>query len=137
MSFIQALVLQHPFWGADPGVSRDILPQHQLFLQQSQRLGILGVVGQVDHLCGVLGQVVHLPLGAIVVLLQGLVPRQLLSPLSAVQNVLEAEREVEVLVDGEGHPEVEVVDELEAASPDHSHRVVHGDLVEVVAGEDG
>ena len=53
-----------------------------------------------------------------------------------VQDVLEAGGQVEVLVDGEGHSEVEVVDEFEACSPDHSHGIVHSDLMQVMAGKD-
>ena len=54
----------------------------------------------------------------------------------ALQDVLEGGRKVEVLVDGEGHSEVDVVDEFVLAAAHHSHRIIHGDFMEVMAGKD-
>lgn len=48
---------------------------------------------------------------------------------AVTMGYLEGGRHVEVLVDGEGHAEVEVVDELVLARAHGAHRVVHRDLV--------
>ena len=54
----------------------------------------------------------------------------------AVQKILEAGRNVEVLIDRERHEMIQVVDEFVAGRPHHPHGVVHGHLVQVVTRED-
>ena len=60
---------------------------------------------------------------------------RLLSP-RPIQQILEAGRNVEVLIDGERHEMVQVLDEFVAGRPHHPHGVVHGHLVQVVTRED-
>ena len=79
-------------------------------------------------------EVVQLPGVAVVVLGQGLEPVQGLVVARPVEQVLEADRHVEVLVNGEGLTVVEVLDEFVAGCSYHPHGVVHGDLVQVVTG---
>ena len=60
---------------------------------------------------------------------------RLLSP-CPIQQVLEAGRNVEVLIDGERHEMVQILDEFVAGRAHHPHGVVHGHLVQVVTRED-
>lgn len=49
---------------------------------------------------------------------------------------LKCGRDVQVLVHREWHEKVEVVNELEAGRPHHSHGVEHGHLVQAMTRED-
>ena len=72
----------------------------------------------------------------VVVLLQGLEPACGLSGQGVVQQVLEGGRDVEVLVYGEGHAVVEVVEQAVRPLVDGADRVVHGHLMEGLAAVD-
>ena len=78
-------------------------------------------------------QVVELERRAVVVLVQRAEPVQVLVRARSVQQVHERGRSSEVFVDGEGHLVIEVECELEPVGARHSHRVVHADLVQLVA----
>jgi len=131
------LLLQDSIGGTDPGVTRVPLPLQELRAKQLEDGGVAGVGGQVLALGGVAAAVEELPAVPVVVLVQGLVPVGWLPGPGAVEQVLESGRDVEVLVDGEGHLVVEVVDEAELLVLDGSHGVVHGHLVVALAAEGG
>ena len=80
------------------------------------------------------GEVIQLPGIAVVILLERLEPMQGFLPASPVEDVLEAGRQEEVLVDGEGHAVVEVLYEFVTGRSHHPHGVVHGHLMQVVTG---
>jgi len=72
--------------------------------------------------------VVQLPAVSVVVALQSLEPVGVLAQPGAVQQVLEGGRHVEVLVDGERHAVVHVVEQAVRPLVDGPHRVVHSHL---------
>lgn len=73
-------------------------------------------------------EVKQLPALPVVILLQGLEPVCGLAQPGAVQQVLEGGRHVQVLVDGEGHAVVQVVEKVVRPLVDRADRVVHGNL---------
>ena len=129
------LLLQHPIWSTHPGVMGLPLPLDQLGLKQFQNLGIAGVGSQVVGLVGVLAPVIELPALPVVVVMQVLIPACGLASCGAIQEVLEGWRDIEVLVDGEGHLEVEIVYKVEVLVVHGAHGVGHGDLVVALAAE--
>lgn len=130
------LLLQHPVRGTHPGVVGVPLPLGQLGLKQLQNLGIARVGSQVLGLVGIPAPVIELPALPVVVAVQVLVPARGLASHRAIQEILEGGRDVEVLVDGKGQPEVEVVHEAEVLVLHRAHGVGHGDLVVALAAED-
>ena len=129
-------LLQHPIWSTHPRVMGLPLPLDQLGLKQFQNLGVAGVGSQVVGLVGVLVPVIELPALPVVVLMQVLIPARGLAGCGAIQQILKGRRDVEVLVDGEGHLEVEVVHQVEVLVVHGAHGVGHGDLVVALAAED-
>lgn len=130
-------LLQDAIGSTHPGVMGLPLPLGQLGLQQFKNLRILGVGSQVPGLVGVLAPVVQLPTLPVVVMVEILIPAGGAAGHSAVQEVLEGGRHVEVLVDGKGHLEIEVVHEAEGLVVHGAHGVGHGDLVVTLAAKDG
>lgn len=111
------------------------LPLNQLGLKQFQNLGIAGVSGQVLGLVGVLAPVKELPAFPVVVVMQVLVPARGPAGCGAIQEVLEGWRDVEVLVNGKGHLEVEVVHKVEVLVVHGAHGVGHGDFMVALAAK--
>lgn len=72
--------------------------------------------------------VVQLPALSVVILLQAFEPVCRLTLHGAVQQVLEGGGHVQVLVDGEGHAVVKVVEKVVRPLVDRAGRVVHGYL---------
>lgn len=72
--------------------------------------------------------VVQLPALSIVILLQAFEPVCGLPQPGAVQQVLEGGWHIQVLVDGEGHAVVEIVEKVVRPLVDRAGWVVHGDL---------
>ena len=81
-------------------------------------------------------EVVKLERRSVVILLQGAEPVQVLVIASSVQQINECVGRREVLVDWEGHLEVQVQGQFVVLRSCHSHGVVHADLVHLVACKD-
>lgn len=130
------LFLQDPIRGAHPGVVCVPLPLDKPGLQHVQHLGKVWVGGQVPCLSGVPADIIEFPAFPVVVIVEILVPARGLACRGAVQEVLEGWGDVEILVDGKRHLEVEVVNEVEVLVVHGAHGVGHGDLVVALAAED-
>lgn len=131
------LDLEHCIWTTHPRVGRCPLPFPQLGSERLKNLEVAGVCCQVCGLCWVRVCVVQLPALTVVILLQRFEPARGLACLGVVQQVLEGGRHIQVLVNGKGHPVVEVVNQVEGPLVHRSHGVVHGDLVQALAEEHG
>lgn len=90
--------------------------------------GIYSVDNHSDHVPPHPPGVEQLPALSVVILLQALEPMGGLAQPGAVQQVLEGGGHVEVLVDGEGHAVVHVVEKVVRPLVDGAHWVVHGNL---------
>ena len=80
-------------------------------------------------------QVKHFPFATIVVVPKCLKPICQLALHSAVQQILERRRQVEVLVNHEGHLVMHVVDQFEPSISNGPHRIIHGNFMQVLTGK--
>lgn len=127
-----ALVLKNATRCASPRIIRCDLPLPQLLLQLGANFHEVLSISDIHSLIRVSFQVEKLKLRSIVVALEAFVPRQRSLADRSIEDVLEGPRDVKVLIDGEGQVEVDVVDEFVAVISSNTHRIRHGDLVEVV-----
>ena len=76
VSLVFSLKFQHTVRGTDPRISCDILPGIELRLQALENQSVALIPSKIHFFSRVSADVVELPLGPVVVFLQGFVPVQ-------------------------------------------------------------